>query len=116
MTPTEAKEARTALGLSQTQLAEVMGLRGKQTVSEWERGARQPDGQSVRLIQAYLAGYRPADWPTQGTARRTVRQIAEYAIGKWEDAIECEYMGTSQFEIMMCGPQELREELNRERG
>lgn len=63
MTPADIREARRKLGLSQTQLAAVMGLRGKQTVSEWERGVKSPDGQSVRLIQAYLAGHRPRDWP-----------------------------------------------------
>lgn len=65
MTPSDIREARRKLGLTQNQLAAVMGVgtRGKQTVSEWERGERQPDGQSVRLIQAYLAGHRPDDWP-----------------------------------------------------
>ncbi|MGN7869565.1 helix-turn-helix domain-containing protein [Paracoccus sp. 22332] len=65
MTPSDIKDARRKLGLTQDQLAAVMGLRGKQTVSEWERGVKSPDGQSVRLIQAYLAGHRPDDWPKE---------------------------------------------------
>tara|TARA_Y100001951_G_scaffold103247_1_gene111657 strand:+ start:4060 stop:4221 length:162 start_codon:yes stop_codon:yes gene_type:complete len=52
------------LRLTQKQLATVMGLRGPAAISEWERGVRQPDGRSVRLIRAYLDGYRPVDWPT----------------------------------------------------
>lgn len=67
MTPTEIRKARASLGLSQDQLAAVMdlGKRGGQTVSEWERGVRQPRGPTARLLRAYLIdGYRPDDWPT----------------------------------------------------
>ena len=63
MTPAEIAAARATLGLTQAQLAAVMGLRGQAAVSEWEAGKRTPGGQSVRLIRAYLAGYRPDDWP-----------------------------------------------------
>lgn len=42
-----------------------MGLRGKAAISEWERGVRLPDGRSMRLLHAYLDGYRPPDWPHQ---------------------------------------------------
>jgi DNA-binding transcriptional regulator YiaG len=59
------REARRQLGLTQFQLAAVMGLRGPQTVSEWERGARTPSETAVRLLRAYLDGYRPADWPSR---------------------------------------------------
>ncbi|SEU03001.1 helix-turn-helix domain-containing protein [Paracoccus homiensis] len=63
MTPAEISEARRTLSLTQGQLAAVMGLRGPAAISEWESGKRSPDGRSVRLIEAYLAGYRPGDWP-----------------------------------------------------
>ena len=63
MTPAEIRAARERLGLTQVQLASVMGLRGGPTVSEWEAGKRNPSGQSARLIHAYLSGYRPDDWP-----------------------------------------------------
>lgn len=63
MTPEQIKAARETLGLSQAQLAEVMALRGRAAISEWESGKRKPDPRSVKLIQAYLAGYRPPDWP-----------------------------------------------------
>lgn len=65
MTPDEIREARLRLGLTQFQLAAVMGLRGPQTVSEWERGARTPSETAARLLRAYLDGYKPADWPSQ---------------------------------------------------
>ena len=63
MTPAEIRATREAVGLTQAQLAAVMGLRGHAAVSEWERGTKNPDGRSVRLLRAYLCGYRPADWP-----------------------------------------------------
>lgn len=63
VTPAEVRAARETLALTQGQLAVVMGLRGPAAVSEWERGVKHPDGRSVRLLHAYLDGYRPDDWP-----------------------------------------------------
>ena len=63
MTPAEIAAARATLGLTQAQLAAVMGLRGQPTVSEWERGREAIGGSNVRLLQAYLGGWRPPDWP-----------------------------------------------------
>ena len=65
MTPAEIRTARETLGLTQGQLAAVMGVRGPAAISEWERGVKSPDGRSVRLLRAYLDGYRPADWPVK---------------------------------------------------
>jgi DNA-binding transcriptional regulator YiaG len=67
MTPEEVRRARYKLGLTQAELAAVMGVR-TMSVSDWERGTRIPSSQSVRLIQAYLSGYRPADWPSRRVA------------------------------------------------
>jgi len=67
MTPDEIRTACETLGLTQAQLAAVMGLRGASGVSEWVTGARKPGRQSVRLLRAYLDGYRPADWPSQSS-------------------------------------------------
>lgn len=63
MTPAEIAAARATLGLTQAQLSALMGLRGPAAISEWEAGKRSPSGQSERLLLAYLAGYRPDDWP-----------------------------------------------------
>ena len=65
MTPPEIRAARKSLALTQGQLAAVMGLRGQGSISEWERGVKSPDGRSVRLLRAYLDGYRPQDWPVK---------------------------------------------------
>lgn len=55
MTGDEIRAARLALGLTQEQLAERMGLFGKQTISQWERGVRTPQGPSVKLLERLLA-------------------------------------------------------------
>ena len=62
MTPAELRAARKSLGLTQGQLAAVLGVR-QATVSDWERGKHSPDGPAARLIAAYVEGYRPQDWP-----------------------------------------------------
>lgn len=64
MTPEEIRAARKTLGLDQSQMAAMLGYGAKARISEIERGVRQPSGSAVRLIRAYLDGYRPTDWPT----------------------------------------------------
>ena len=62
MTPAAFKQARQTLGLTQVQLAAVMGLH-QTTVARIETG-RLPIPQPVRrMLTAYLDGYRPEDWP-----------------------------------------------------
>lgn len=68
MTPDEIRAAQKALGLSQAKLAQVMGLRGQAAISEWLTGKHEPTGPAVRLLRAYLDGYRPRDWPTSTPA------------------------------------------------
>jgi DNA-binding transcriptional regulator YiaG len=67
MTPTELQQARQSLGLTQSQLAPLLGYSNKTRISELERGTREPGAAVVRLLQAYLDGYRPADWPGKET-------------------------------------------------
>jgi len=62
MTPEEFRAARVQLGLTQAELARVLGYGKPIRVSEIERGIRNPSQSAVRLVQAYLAGYRPEDW------------------------------------------------------
>jgi len=63
MTPADFRAARLKLCLTQAQLARVLGYSAKPRVSEIERGATQPGPAVLRLLQAYLDGYRPQDWP-----------------------------------------------------
>lgn len=67
MTPTELREARQALRLTQTQAARLLGYAAKQRISELESGTRHPSETVLRLLRAYLDGYRPNDWPQKGS-------------------------------------------------
>ena len=64
----EIKEARRALGLTQRELGDMLDT-DAQTIRRMEMDptraitARTPAPRMVRLIQAYLDGYRPEDWP-----------------------------------------------------
>lgn len=67
--PEWCREVQQQLGLSDAALAAVMGL---SQASAWRRHkVRDPSKGShrelspvaVRLLKAYLEGYRPADWP-----------------------------------------------------
>jgi DNA-binding transcriptional regulator YiaG len=73
MTTTAIKEARQSLGLSVADLARMLDT-DPQTVRRMEQREdastfRKPAPRMVRLITAYLDGYRPTDWPSQNTLR-----------------------------------------------
>jgi transcriptional regulator with XRE-family HTH domain len=63
MTPAEFKQARLTLGLTQSQAARVLGYGAASRISEVERGVRGITDTVSRLVQAYIDGYRPSDWP-----------------------------------------------------
>ena len=63
MNPAELQQARQSLGLTQSQLAPLLGYSNKTRISELEVGTRKPGAAVVLLLRAYLAGYRPDDWP-----------------------------------------------------
>ena len=65
VTPEQIKAARKFLGLTQAQMAIVLGYYGQSPYARMERGERAPHGSVIRLINAYLDGYRPGDWPTE---------------------------------------------------
>lgn len=72
MTPAEIKEARHKLGLSVADLARLLDT-DAQTVRRMEQSEtantfRKPAPRMVRLLGAYLSGYRPPDWPTAATS------------------------------------------------
>jgi hypothetical protein len=62
MTPAEIKQARQSLGLSAVQMAPLLGYGAASRVYEIET-SKQAGAAVVRLLRAYLDGYRPADWP-----------------------------------------------------
>ena len=67
MNPEELKQARHMLGLSVSDLARLLDT-DPQTVRRMEQSEtaitfRRPAPRMVRLVQAYMMGYRPPDWP-----------------------------------------------------
>lgn len=60
----QAHRIRKTLGLTQTQLARVLGLgsSGTRTVRAWETGRKPVSGPVARSLQALRDGWRPADW------------------------------------------------------
>jgi len=67
MTPKEIKQARIDMGLSVNQMARLLET-DPQTVRRIEMNplrstSRQPYPRMVRLINAYLDGFTPDDWP-----------------------------------------------------
>jgi DNA-binding transcriptional regulator YiaG len=67
MTPSEVKAARHWLLLSVSQFADMLDTDAstirKMELSEGSSQYRGPAPRMVRLIMAYLNGYRPPDWP-----------------------------------------------------
>lgn len=63
MSPAKFKAARLALGLSQAKIAPLLGFSRVMSVSDIERGVVAPSGSVVLLMQAFLDGYRPHNWP-----------------------------------------------------
>ena len=63
MTPEQIRDARLLLGLDQSQAARFLGYGSASRICEIETGARNASESVLRLLRAYLDGYRPADWP-----------------------------------------------------
>lgn len=63
MIATQFRAIRTALGLTQAQLAEVLGYGHANRVSAFEIGTREVPHHVALLMIAYQSGYRPAGWP-----------------------------------------------------
>ena len=69
MTSTELKQARQSLSLSTAQMGAMLDT-DAQTIRRMEQRAdaktfRSPAPRMLRLLRAYLDGYRPADWPVK---------------------------------------------------
>lgn len=54
--------ARRRLGLTQAQLASMLGVT-KMSVWHYENDRVRPPLTILRLLRAFLEGYRPSDWP-----------------------------------------------------
>jgi len=67
MTPSDVKYARQALGLTLKDFSVMLDTDAstirKMELNEESSQYRRPAPRMVRLIIAYLKGYRPPDWP-----------------------------------------------------
>lgn len=63
MTTEELKQARLGFGLTQSQMATLLGYGAVARISEIENGNREPSVSVIRLMRSYIDGYRPEDWP-----------------------------------------------------
>lgn len=66
MTPSEIRAARETLGLLQEEIAPLLGYGAATRVSAIETGAARPSKSVILLLQLYLSGCRPANWPGEG--------------------------------------------------
>ena len=64
MTPAEFKQARKSLGLTGEQAAPLFGLGDSSRVYNIESAKTVPAWHEL-LMQAYLDGYRPKNWPKE---------------------------------------------------
>ena len=67
MSPTEFKEARYELGLSQSQLGKILDT-NPTTIRKWEAEperstARAPNPVACQVMRWMLSGFRPPEWP-----------------------------------------------------
>lgn len=67
MTPDQMRKARKDLGLTQAQMADMLDTDAQSVrrmeMQETASTHRKPAVRMQRLIEAYMAGYRPKDWP-----------------------------------------------------
>jgi transcriptional regulator with XRE-family HTH domain len=63
MTPIEFRDAQDKLRLSSRQIAELIHV-SPRTISGWRSG-RPPNGSAAVLVDLYISGYRPENWPKE---------------------------------------------------
>lgn len=67
MSPDEFRAARRRLGLSDSQMATALGVSPTQVrrmeVQVDKSSHRPVSATTAKLVEAYLSGYRPPDWP-----------------------------------------------------
>lgn len=67
MTPDELRNAQRTLGLSASDMARMLDTDPqtwrRMVMREDASTFRRPAPRMLRLLEAYLSGYRPPDWP-----------------------------------------------------
>ncbi|MGO8211853.1 helix-turn-helix domain-containing protein [Rhizobium ruizarguesonis] len=64
MNAKDFRQARASLGLSASQMANILNV-DPRTVRKWESddGTRPPNAVAIRVVEWMLSGYRPPQWP-----------------------------------------------------
>ena len=79
MSPTEIQKARVQLGLSVADMARMLGhsdLHQRRLESSEDVDMhRQARPTTVRLLRAYLDGYRPDDWPMESKPGLAAKRV-----------------------------------------
>ena len=68
MTPAQLKKARRKLGLTPSEMGVMLGYKeggARCQIHHMEHGRKNITPPVGRLVEAYLDGYRPADWPDE---------------------------------------------------
>lgn len=91
MTPEDIRSARRILGLTTTEMARLLGYEGTSAagqISHHEAGRRRVRPAQRRLVEAYLSGYRPPDWPSRliGAEVPEARQLGQASGREQPDA------------------------------
>lgn len=77
MSPEELKNTRMSLGLEPAEAAALLETHvsaiQKMEFPETAKQHRKPPARLVRLYRAYLAGYRPEDWPERLLGSKAAR-------------------------------------------
>ncbi len=85
MTAQELKHAKSLFGLTLSQLARMLGYEGKhgdRVVQHLLSGERTIRPAQARLMQAYLDGYRPDDWPNDYHKPSDATSLIAYYVDK----------------------------------
>jgi hypothetical protein len=89
MQPAEFKEIRLGLGLSHGQMAAMLGYSSRIMAVRWELetiSRRMIPPPIARLMRAFAAGYRPADWPLLRSADGSAEAKLDAAIAAFAEA------------------------------
>ena len=79
MTPSKFKEIREKLGLKQSELAELFGLAGRNAVTHYETGFRNPNRLIVTLMEIF------SEWPekkSQELRAEILKRMSKGAVKK----------------------------------
>lgn len=70
------QQARKHLGLTQSQMARMLDM-GTRAYQRYEANEREAPVRMTRLIDAYLDGHRPKDWPSSNKSKSDGQMVED---------------------------------------